>query len=83
MNQESGVNINGLFVTFAEIRADVRAAQARGMTNKYAFTPETVEALLDYIRETNDVFTGEGGFLTQEEADTFDMFENARRAMYE
>lgn len=36
-------------VTLDELRADVSAARAKGLSGQFAFTPETVEALLDAL----------------------------------
>lgn len=46
-----GVKIRDNFVSFAELRADVQAAYRKGYSGTWAFTPETVEALLVYIAE--------------------------------
>ena len=49
MSNQKGVEIGGNFVPFAELRADVAAAREKGLASKWAFTPETVDALLNYI----------------------------------
>jgi len=49
MNNHLGVEIRGNFVSFAELRSDVAAAYRKGLGGTFAFMPETVEALLEYI----------------------------------
>jgi hypothetical protein len=51
---QNGVYINGNFVTFDELWADVQAAMKNGYAHKFAFTPETVQALLEFIARVKD-----------------------------
>lgn len=48
--KEDGVLIQGVFIPFADLQNDVDAAISKGFANRFAFTPETVQALLSYIR---------------------------------
>ena len=43
------IYICGYEVTTEELRADVQAAKAEGLSRRFAFFPETVEALLDLL----------------------------------
>jgi len=43
------VYIQGNAVTLLELNADVRAAVEKGLSGKWAFMPETVDALLKRI----------------------------------
>jgi hypothetical protein len=45
--------IRGQVVTLAEMRADVKAAIAKGLLGRWAFAPETVDALLNKIDTLN------------------------------
>ena len=47
----STVKINGNDVSIQELQDDVKAAFELDYRGKYAFCPETVEALLNYIEE--------------------------------
>ena len=38
-------------ISLVELQNDVDAAKAKGLTNQWAFTPETVQALINYIIE--------------------------------
>lgn len=42
---------NGNTVQINELRSDIEAARKNGLGGQYAFTPETVEACLDFIEE--------------------------------
>jgi hypothetical protein len=44
-------SIQGHDVYLYELEEDVKAAIAKGLSGKFAFTPETVEALCEKIRE--------------------------------
>lgn len=45
------VFINGEIVSLLELSADVTAAINKGYSGKFAFTPETVKALIEKIEE--------------------------------
>lgn len=51
MSNEIILSIRGVSTTLSELRADVDAAKAKGLAGQFAFMPETVEALLDCIKE--------------------------------
>ena len=48
--KEGYVNINGEFYPFEEIQADINAAIVNGLSGKWAFTPATVQGLLDALK---------------------------------
>lgn len=41
------LSVHGVEFTTDELRDDIRGARDKGLANRWAFTPETVEALLD------------------------------------
>ena len=43
------ININGVGVPLDEIRGDLEAVIKKGLSYKYAFTPETVRGLIETI----------------------------------
>lgn len=45
------LSIQGRDVYLYELEDDVKAAQAKGLSGQFAFTPETVAALCEKIRE--------------------------------
>ena len=45
---------SGLIVSTKELYEDIEAARKKGLSNTYAFTPETVEALLDKIADMEE-----------------------------
>lgn len=47
------VMIEGIKVPIQDLRADIRAAKEKGLSHCFAFTPETVEALLNLIDNLN------------------------------
>lgn len=50
-------NIRGVDVSIDELKQDVQAAKTKGLSNKWAFTPETVETLLNQIEEHRNLLT--------------------------
>lgn len=48
---DKGVEIFGEHVPFTELQTDIDAAKNKGLSNQFAFTPETVQALLDCIAQ--------------------------------
>ncbi len=48
------IMICGSEVTVDELREDVKAARKRGLSQKWAFTPETVSGLLDAIEQLHE-----------------------------
>ena len=50
MSEEVVINIRGLDVPITDLIADVAAAKKKGLTDQWAFTPETVDGLLEKIQ---------------------------------
>lgn len=45
------LSIRGIDVSLDELKADVESAKKKGLSNLWAFTPETVQALIDNIEQ--------------------------------
>lgn len=58
----STVKINGIDVSTKVLREDIKASIKKGLSGKYAFCPETVKALLDYVEELEECLIDEAKF---------------------
>ena len=45
------LSIAGHTIELSELKNDVAAAKAKGLSGQFAFTPETVEALIENLEE--------------------------------
>jgi|GEM_PF-5958924 len=56
IDEPDGIEIRGIPVTFHELAEDIKAAKQKGFSGEFAFTPETVEALLEFIMQKRNKF---------------------------